>query len=202
MSETIVPTTEVVTPNQWERQAGEGEEEWNWFCAYRDMERGNRSLIAAWRNVEGKGAGSHPARVSAASLRWDWEVRVAEWDVYREQERAEKHGKEVEQHTGMELEMSKRLFAKAWSMLEYPVATKEVIPSADGTTEIHMHPTGWKPGDVSRLLETASKLGRLSTGQDTERTHVSVTQVLDALPEDVRRLLLPALAELLAKGEG
>lgn len=128
------------SPEPWERQPGETPRAYEAFTKYRDLGPG-RSIAKAAR-LEGK------AKVTWE--RWsrvnNWVERVAAWDI--EQDRISRQAQldDIKK-------MRKRHADLASAMLVKAAQALKRIPA----DEI-------KPSDISRMVDTASKLERISRG--------------------------------------
>lgn len=134
----------VNTPQPWERREKETSKAYEAFCIYRDMgiQRSLSKVAEALQKSEtlmGRWSGTH-----------SWVERAAAWDD--EQERKEREQALKEQAKAIK-EMRKRHADLANAMLIKAAKALKRIPE----DEI-------KPADVSRMVETASKLERISRG--------------------------------------
>ena len=109
------------------------------------------------------------------SAKHKWTDRVAEWD-------AEQNQLLDEQNTEMwlarmaklreqEWEHSQALIERAQEMLNYPLAQVRKVEEEDGKTLVTIvMPAKWSLRDAAAYAETASRLARLATGMETDRT--------------------------------
>ena len=132
------------TPKPWERQPEETTKAYEAFCVYRDMGT-QRSLSKVAEKLQ---------KSDTLMGRWsrenDWVKRAAKWDD--EQERIEREIAQREQGKAIR-EMRKRHADIASAMLIKSARALARIPD----DEI-------KPGDISRMVDVASKLERISRG--------------------------------------
>lgn len=130
----------ILEPEPWERQLNESPQAFEAFAAYRDM-----------------GAARSTAKVSrklckSVSLmnRWsaehDWVKRVAAWDAERDRVARETQIKDI-------VEMRQRHAATAKQMMDLADTALKNINPMDVTVN-----------EISRLVESASKLERISRG--------------------------------------
>ena len=130
----------ILEPEPWERQLNESTQAFEAFACYRDM-----------------GAARSTAKVSrqlckSVSLmnRWssehDWVKRVAAWDAEKDRAAREAQIKDI-------VEMRHRHAATA----------KKMMDLADNALN-NINPTDVSVNEVSRLVESASKLERISRG--------------------------------------
>ena len=130
----------ILEPEPWERQLNESTQAFEAFACYRDM-----------------GAARSTAKVSrqlckSVSLmnRWssehDWVKRVAAWDAEKDRAAREAQIKDI-------VEMRQRHAATA----------KKMMDLADNALN-NINPTDVSVNEVSRLVESASKLERISRG--------------------------------------
>lgn len=97
-----------------------------------------------------------------------------EYNLMIAEKRAEQ--KQIERQSAikeLEYTIAMRALKKVEQMLAFPLQTVEM--SADGKTTI-IHPTTWRFSDISRLLEVASRVSRLSTDLKTDNTTQSVDE--------------------------
>ena len=99
-----------------------------------------------------------------------------------ERDEAARWVRERGEHRERMLLLGKTLISKAEEMVRWPLATRVVTQTdADGrAVSVTLQPARWSFSDASRIVETADKLIRLSTGLPTGRHVISV--------EDVQRL--------------
>lgn len=132
------------TPEPWERQAEETTKAYEAFCIYRDMGR-ERSLSKVAERLQ---------KSDTLMGRWSrenkWVERAAKWDD--EQERIEREIAQREQAKAIK-DMRKR---------HADIATAMLIKSAKALARIPDDEI--KPGDISRMVDVASKLERISRG--------------------------------------
>lgn len=134
----------VNTPEPWERREGESTKAYEAFCTYRDMGR-ERSLSKVAAKLQ-----KSETLMGRWSGAYDWVERAAKWDD--EQDRIEREIAQKEQAKAIK-DMRKRHADLATAMLIKAAKALQRIPD----DEI-------KPGDVSRMVDTASKLERISRG--------------------------------------
>lgn len=133
-----------ITPDPWERQEGESTKAYEAFCTYRDMgrERSLSKVAAKLQKSEtlmGRWSGAH-----------EWVDRAAKWDD--EQERIERETAQREQVEAIK-KMRKRHAKLAENMLEKAASALAQIPEEE-----------IRPADISRMVDIASKLERISRG--------------------------------------
>ena len=138
------------TPLPWERQPGETQKAYEAFCVYRDLKdirdpESKRSL-----ELVGQRLGKTKANYERWSSANEWVKRVEAWDEY--QERKIREEEEKQRITDIR-SMRKRHADLASAMLIKAARALQRIPE----DEI-------KAGDVSRMVDTASKLERISRG--------------------------------------
>lgn len=128
------------TPAAWERREGETSRAWQAFCVYRDLGP-NRSIAKT-----GEKLGKNRVTLEQWSSKNEWVKRAAAWDA--EQDRIAR----LEQIEAIK-KMRKRHAGVAEAMIVKAAKALSRIPE----DEI-------KPGDISRMIEAASKLERISRG--------------------------------------
>lgn len=131
-------------PDPWDRLQDEGVRAYEAFCVYRDMGT-QRSLSKVAEKLQksetlmGRWSGNH-----------NWVKRAAAWDD--EQERIEREIAQKEQAKAIR-DMRKR---------HADIATAMIVKAARALARIPEDEI--KPGDVSRMVDVASKLERISRG--------------------------------------
>lgn len=132
------------TPKPWERQPDENPKPFEAFCAYRDMgmERSIRAVAAK--------LGKSETLIARWSTNNHWVERVAAWDD--EQERIEREIAQKEQAREIR-KMRKKHADLASAMLIKATKALKAIPD----DEI-------KAGDLTRMVDVAAKLERISRG--------------------------------------
>lgn len=124
----------------WERQEGETPRAYEAFCVYRDMgpDRSLRKTVQALNK--------NLTTIAEWSAKYEWVKRVAAWDA--ENDRIAR----IEQLSAIK-KMRKQHAELAYSMLIKAAQALKRIPA----DEI-------KASDISRMIETGSKLERISRG--------------------------------------
>lgn len=172
-------------PAIWEKQPYESKSSYEFFKAYLEQ-TGRRSLLKAYNqlrlrkglkeahclpgsygqlaNGKKRNGGDVPGGIP-------YSVRVLAYDNHitnLELEKWQKRSLEIKER---EWETSEGLLEKVQQMLLFPVMRQI---SEDGVTLIE--PAGWSLRDIPALAQTASKLGRLSIGMETESVKVDWRQ--------------------------
>lgn len=172
-------------PGPWDLRPGESSKLYGRFNEFLLM-GSRRSVYAVYlaeylekRGLDGKARGSAQKRArpslprswKAAAEQWEWSTRADAWDHAMRLRSQQKWEDRRDELRSLEWKTAQALIAKAQNMLEYPLATtsREERGGEDGkiiavTTVI---PARWGMGDAGRLLDTASKLGRLAAGMAT-----------------------------------
>ena len=132
--------TPMPQPEPWERQEGETAKPFEAFCIYRDMGP-DRSLAKV-----GQKLGKSAALMERWSAQHEWVKRVAAWDVEQDRIARQEQLKEIKKMRNRHAGMAKALIVKAGRALNR-------IPD----DEITMN-------DISRMIDVASKLERISRG--------------------------------------
>lgn len=132
------------TPKPWERQPEETTKPFEAFCIYRDMgiDRSIRKVAAELSKSE--------TLIARWSTKYNWVERVAAWDD--EQERIEREIAQKEQAKAIR-EMRKRHADIANAMLLKAAKALKAIPDDEV-----------RAGDISRMVDVAAKLERISRG--------------------------------------
>lgn len=134
----------VNTPKQWERQPEESTKAFEAFCIYRDLGT-DRSLSKVAEKLE-----KSETLMGRWSSKYEWVKRAAAWDD--EKERIEREIAQREQAKEIR-NMRKRHAGIATAMLVKAATALQRIPD----DEI-------KASDISRMVDVASKLERISRG--------------------------------------
>ena len=132
------------TPQPWERRESESTKAYEAFCIYRDMGR-ERSLSKVAEKLQ-----KSETLMGRWSRTYDWVRRAAKWDD--EQDRIERETAQKEQAKAIR-DMRKRHADLGQAMLIKAARALARIPD----DEI-------KPTDISRMVDVASKLERISRG--------------------------------------
>lgn len=142
-------------PEPWERQPGEGPQAFACFAAYRDSGAGGRRRsikTTAESLTKRDGRPYSYGTLRYWSQKYGWKARADAFDreMDREAQDELRRGRTamLKSHVGI----ARAMLAKASRALEG-------IPDAEITAQ-----------DVARLVDTASKLERISRGEATERT--------------------------------
>ncbi len=145
-----MPTNNQIEP--WDKQPGEGIKRYTAFCVYRDLNPMERSAAKVAIKL-----GRTPRMIQTWCGEGNWCKRAEAWDVYKEriarEAKLEQTRKEHEAQVKEIAKMRKRHADLASSMLLKAARSLEQIPD----DEIKM-------GDISRMVDIASKLERISRG--------------------------------------
>lgn len=172
----------------WERQSKESNQAYEAARLYFEK-RIDRSLSSV-----GKRLGKSQDLMERWSSRWSWVDRAAAYDAHMDQIEQDAResalvtdaAKWAERQRSLkerEFTLAEALLTKAEMMLKFPLQTQKV--EKDGKMTI-INPADWSLRDAAKLLETASKVARLSAGMVTEKTSNEVTMRMsheDALSE-------------------
>lgn len=189
--------TEPAAASPWDRLPGESRQAYAAYCVYQDLPSNLRSIDRAYdESLKAQGRIKRSKRADGTwrswSVKYAWPDRAAAHDHYLRQQADQAEAEEVrrtgrerarrrEQVEESEWKARGRLLAAAEKMLEYPLETEEAVDDepeeqADGSVliirRVIHRPVRWTFADVARFYEMASKLGRLSTGAETERSAV------------------------------
>ena len=135
----------VIPPEPWERQEDETERAFEAFALYRDLGSGNRSCAKVAAELR-KSVGL----IERWSRNHQWQKRIAAWDAEQDRIARQAQIDEIKK-------MRKRHADLATAMLVKAAKALKRIPEDEV-----------KASDVSRLVETASKLERISRGDAGE----------------------------------
>ncbi|MBQ9168882.1 MAG: hypothetical protein IJX67_10830 [Oscillospiraceae bacterium] len=131
-------------PDPWERRQDESTKAYEAFCIYRDMGR-ERSLSKVSAKLQ-----KSETLMGRWSRTFDWVKRAASWDD--EQDRIAREIARKEQAEAIK-NMRKR---------HADVATAMILKAARALNRLKEEDI--KPSDISRMMEVASKLERISRG--------------------------------------
>lgn len=171
--------------NTWDRQtdADGNLEPLLWYARfeeYRLMGPG-RSLAECanrWRDEKGrKRSKDAPGAWRRAYQQYQWKARAEAWDAVMLEEQARQ---EAEKWAARRAEWREKEFSYAQALIEKAQLMLRAFAVArtvteDGGRTIIIEPGDWRPSDIARFLDTASKLARLSTEMDTDRLHQELT---------------------------
>lgn len=127
-------------PEPWERQKGETSRAYEAFTVYRDMGAGRSQAKTSQK------LGKNSRTIADWSTKYEWVKRVAAWDAEQDRIARQAQIDEIKK-------MRKRHADLATAMLVKAARALSKLPE----DEI-------KATDVSRMVETASKLERISRG--------------------------------------
>jgi hypothetical protein len=186
----------------WEQREEETSKAYAAFKIYRDLEPAKRTINAAWRAASQPKKGEKPKSDKTPGHfqdwyeRHEWAPRAIAYDKYQRQieedaraeaqrENARKWAARVEEQRESEWQMRQQLLEKLDVMLKFPLVEKRI--EVRHGEEIHeFHPANWRLRDVATFMLTASKVGRLATGQETE--HILEIPWDDLSPEQLQRI--------------
>lgn len=132
-----------IPPEPWERQVGESGKAFEAFAIYRDMS--NRSCRKVAEQL-----GKSNGLIERWSRNHDWQKRVAAWDAEQDRIARQSQIDEIKKMRRRHADLASAMLVKAARALQR-------IPE----DEI-------KAGDVSRMVDTAAKLERISRGDAGE----------------------------------
>lgn len=164
----------------WDRQPGENN---LWFRRFQAFLRlgPRRSLLSAYiRELDQRGLSTNkktsaPGSWQDAYRKFTWPARAEAWDedvARRETEEWEARRRQLREQ---EWESAQALIEKAKQMLVFPLAkTQRSEKDADGKiiAETIIIPARWSVRDAAAMVDTASKLMRLSSDLETDRLAV------------------------------
>ncbi len=157
-------------PLPWERQPGEGPMAYKCFCAYRDSgaEGKRRSLTRTAQSLtKSDGTPYSDGTLKEWSRKHNWQERVALWDEEMDRQIREELVKGIATMRKNHADIAKQMLIKALKALDK-------IPAEELDAQ-----------DISRMVDTASKLERISRGEATERTEGKHTIAGDVRTESV-----------------
>ncbi len=167
--------------------------------------------LGAQRSLEavGQKLGKSGTLLSRWSSRWQWVARAKAYDEHLElldlvakqkatEAAATKWAERRAEQREAEWQLSEQLIVKAREMLTWPLAQSIVEETTDDDDQslkqtVIVKPVRWSMADVPRILETASKLARLSTEMETSR------ELIELLNIDPSNLTDEELAAYLSK---
>lgn len=130
----------VNTPPLWERQENETPKAWEAFCKYRDMgvDRSLRKVVQALNK--------NLTTIAEWSSKYKWVERAAAWDAEQDRLARIEQAKEIKKMRNRHAGMAKAMIVKAGRALNR-------IPEEEITMM-----------DISRMIDVATKLERISRG--------------------------------------
>lgn len=177
-------------PPCWERRPDEPSKWFDRFTVYRLLGP-ERSLYAAFVKYTARDGAKRrekyrgvPGSWRDNAERWDWSERAEAWDE-AEHLRIEAEWEARRQELrNSEWKMSGELLDKAKQMLMFPLARTEHEQRGETTVITSIYPSRWSMGDAGRLIETASKIGRLAAEMETDRVrNMNDQELLDFISE-------------------
>lgn len=125
----------------WERQPGESAKAFVSFAAYRDLGPLHRSQAKTHEIT-----GANRRTIEMWSKKYEWQKRVSAWDAEVDRQRRIKNLEDIEAMRDEHAKIAKSMLVKsAQALVKIPI------------DEI-------KASDISRMVEVASKLERISRG--------------------------------------
>lgn len=141
-------------PEPWDRQPGESAKAFRAFVDYRDTPAEERSIRATAQRLVKKDYSYIPRHYKDWASMWKWVERSRLYDAEQDRRRRELAEKEREEMAQLHIKAARAMLTKALKGLQ-------AIPEDEMT-----------PNDVSRMIEVASKLERLSRGEPSESTEM------------------------------
>jgi hypothetical protein len=190
---------------EWFRLPDEPQRAYEAFQWYLLLPAESRSIEVAYNTSQphSEGTKKAPGSWKAYSIKHQWVERALAYDDHLTARQfflqdeglrkfAEARAKRAEYLEAKEAEMAQALFELAGKLLSYP--TTKVIAQKDGK-ELHFYPAKWTISSVARILETASKLGRLSAGMPSDVRqndfNATMSEITDSLLDNVKAVLGP-----------
>lgn len=181
-------------PLPWERRQGEPAKTYMIFQEYLNLAPQDRTFIEV-----GKITRRYPGGISKLASHWDWKERAAAYDehlaIIMQESRMRQFEKEAERWAQRQItlrdtewDLHEKLMDKAKRMLEFPLARAKT--DKDGKTTI-IEPVKWFMGDVPKIAQTASQLGRLAASMETSRQKIEseVDKELDGILQELEKNL-------------
>lgn len=171
---------------EWEKKARESRQAFAAFQVYLGL-GADRSL-----GMVGQQCSKSVSLLARWSAKWGWVERVAAHDRHMaavrqaaiedaEREEARKWTERRSRLREREWSMAERLIERAEKMLDHPMTrTKDQNGAA-------VVPAGWRQVDIATILDMASRLGRLASEMETDRTKHDVGD-FDPVEQLIRRL--------------
>lgn len=132
-----------IAPEPWERQTGESVQAFEAFAKYRDMPDRTIRKVAFDLNKS-------VSLIAGWSSKWNWQERVAAWDTLQDEIVRKEQLKAITKMRKNHAELANQMLVKAAKGL------------------IAMKPELMTPQDISRMVDVASKLERISRGDSGE----------------------------------
>lgn len=127
-------------PLEWECQENETPKAYEAFCSYRNMGP-DRSIVKI-----GQKLGKNKATLEKWSRQHNWVKRAAAWDLEQDRVVRESQIEEIKKMRQRHTQLAMKMLDEAERMLEL-ISDRDI-----------------KAADISRMVETASKLERISRG--------------------------------------
>jgi hypothetical protein len=143
-------------PKPWERQNDESQKAFEAFKQYAEMgaKRSVRQL-----GVE-QGRGSNPSVLQRWSMAHQWVARAAEFDRHIAALALQAEEKAIEGRAGRWAELAEQLRMQEWEIAQRLIEkAKSILDKLEGEAG--------SLGEAARLIDLASKLGRLACGVAT-----------------------------------
>lgn len=200
------PATALAVPGRagepWEMQPGESAEQYEWFCHYRDLPPGARSLrklIEHFRSVRAE-TETEVGTLALASLRktaqkYQWPERAAAWDAALRHERDLAVMSQARDAVDRQVQIAEQMTsvaARFYEELEQRLAAG-ALKRANFETLLKLMP------NATRAFAEATRITRLAGGLSTEHLEVHGRVVQGAAGSlDLGHLSVPELQELRA----
>lgn len=196
-----------MTDQPWQPIKGETDIAFSWFRYYVELPPHERSYERVFDDFVSENS---LVAVRKAATKYRWRERAVQYDAWIAQQHDEELARlerleaikwskrriELRERSynaaGKLMDRVDRLIDKLDMMVSTPLHEKQVINRDDGT-EIHLHPVGWRVGDMSSLMRTitiaareSEKLARIATETTTSLLDDTIDDVeLWDLPDDL-----------------
>lgn len=140
--------------------------------------------------------------LKAWSVRYDWQARVARWEVIERAAEADVWARRREEFREQALEVSELARDVALRLLNHPPVEKVLVDQGeDGKPAVYqIKPMRWTLGHVVSLMGMSDRIGRLTLGEPTETTEQRLSGQVGTTP-DIANLSDDDLDDLIAQLE-
>lgn len=180
-----VQETPLAKIEPWEQYPGEPKEAFLRFQRFLNL--GYRRTLRRLYLAECKESKTEPNHTTPASYRkaaelWDWVKRCHAWEEAAINEDARLKAIRRAELREDEFGLAQLLISKAKDMLKFPL--QQVTHTGEDGKVTIINPAEWRLTDVATIIETASKLGRLSLDMSQGRMEITPVMQEQATPID------------------
>lgn len=186
----------MIEKQAWFRREDEPMKAYLAFQWYIFLPPESRSVDAAYNASQQhqEGTKKAPGSWKNYSLKYDWVERANLYDDHlnarqfflqedASREYAEARARRAEFLERKENEVAEKLFKLAEEMLAHPL--KKAVAKDDKGNVFEIHPVKWTLASLPRVVEAASKLGRLSAGMPTDVRQLDFVGTMNAITDSL-----------------